>query len=82
MSELSNLTLSVLAEAGQNLGAPALIHQFQRLERDIGRAALPPLQPRAPHAADARGTAFLQAMDHPSVRAIAPPSRPPARQPA
>ena len=72
----------MLAEAGQKLGAPALIHQFQRLERGIGAQLYHRSSPGHLMRPTARGTALLQAMDHPSVRAIAPPARPPARQSA
>jgi hypothetical protein len=59
----------------------ALIHQFQRLERDIGATLYHRSSPGHPMRPTARGNALLQALGHPAVRALAPSQRD-ASQPA
>jgi DNA-binding transcriptional LysR family regulator len=53
----------------------ALIHQFQRLERDIGATLYHRSSSGHPMRPTARGNAFLSALDHPAVRALAPLQR-------
>jgi hypothetical protein len=64
--------------AARQLGAhhSTLIHQFQRLERDIGAPLYYRSSPGHPMRPTARGSALIQALDRPAVLAIAPP--PPA----
>jgi|GEM_PF-953381 len=59
--------------AATHLGAhqSALIHQFHRLERDIGGQLYHRSAPGRPMRPTERGTALLQALNQPSVRAIA-----------
>jgi TniQ/Bacterial regulatory helix-turn-helix protein, lysR family len=72
-----------VSAAAQQIGAhpSALIHQFQRLERDIGATLYHRSSPGHPMRPTARGNALLQALGHPAVRALAPP-QPDASQPA
>jgi DNA-binding transcriptional LysR family regulator len=64
-----------IGTAARQIGAhpSALIHQFQRLERDIGARLSHRPSPGHPMRPTARGNALLQALDHPAVRALAPP---------
>jgi hypothetical protein len=66
-----------IGTAARQIGAhpSALIHQFQRLERDIGATLYHRSSPGHPMRPTARGNALLQALDHPAVRALAPPQR-------
>jgi hypothetical protein len=59
-----------IGTAARQIGAhpSALIHQFQRLERDIGATLYHRSSPGHP----ARGSALIQDLKHPAVRAIAP----------
>jgi hypothetical protein len=63
-----------IGAAAQHLAAhtSALIHQFQRLEQDIGEQLYHRSSPGQPMRPTGRGTALIQALDHPAVRAIAP----------
>ncbi|HVA61366.1 MAG TPA: hypothetical protein VNG13_12650 [Mycobacteriales bacterium] len=72
-----------IGTAARQIGAhpSALIHQFQRLERDIGATLYHRFSPGHPMWPTARGNALLQALGHPAVRALAPPQRD-ASQPA
>jgi hypothetical protein len=60
--------------AARQIGAhpSALIHQFQRLEQDIGAQLYQRPSPGHPMRPTARGSALIQALDHPAVRAITP----------
>ena len=64
-----------IGTAARQIGAhpSALIHQFQRPERDIGATLYHRSSPGHPMRPTARGTALLQALDQPAVRALAPP---------
>jgi hypothetical protein len=64
--------------AARQIGAhpSALIHQFQRLEQDIGTRLYRRSSSGQPMRPTARGSALIQALEHPTVRAITPP--PPA----
>jgi hypothetical protein len=72
-----------IGTAARQIGAhpSALIHQFQRLERDIGAMLYHRSSPGHPMRPTARGNALLQALGQPAVRALAPP-QPDASQPA
>jgi Bacterial regulatory helix-turn-helix protein, lysR family len=81
------MACSAIGAAARQIGAhpSALIHQFQRLERDIGATLYHRSSPGHPMRPTARGNALLQALDHPAVRALAPPpqdaSRPAGQDP-
>lgn len=66
-----------IGAAARQIGAhpSALIHQFQRLERDIGATLYHRSSPGHPMRPTPRGNALLQALEHPAVRAIAPPQQ-------
>jgi hypothetical protein len=68
------MAFPTIQAAAAHLGAhqSALIHQFHRLERDIGGKLYHRSAPGQPMRPTGRGTALLQALNQPSVRAIAP----------
>jgi hypothetical protein len=75
------MTCHSVGAAARQLGAhpSTLIHQFHRLELEIGAPLYHRATPTHPMRPTSRGAALLQALDHPAVRAIAPP--PPAEAP-
>jgi nitroreductase len=72
-----------VSAAAQQIGVhpSALIHQFQRLERDIGAMLYHRSSPGHPMRPTDRGNALLQTLDQPAVRAL-PPQQRDASQPA
>ncbi len=60
----------------------ALIHQFRRLERDIGTALYQPSAPCQPMRPTRRGTALLTAIARPDIQALATEHAPEASGPA
>lgn len=67
------MAFPTIEAAAAHLGThqSALIHQFHRLERDIGGQLYHRSTPGQPMRPTNRGTALLQALNQPSVRAIA-----------
>lgn len=59
-------------EAATHLGAhqSALVHQFRRLERDIGARLYHASAPGRPMRPTRRGTALLNTLDRPDIRAL------------
>jgi hypothetical protein len=69
------MTCNSIGAAARQIGAhpSALIHQMHRLELEIGAPLYHRATPAHAMRPTTRGAALLQALDHPAVRAIAPP---------
>ena len=67
------MTFPTIGAAAVHLGAhqSALVHQFRRLERDIGADLYHRSHPRQPMRPTARGAALLDALKQPGVAALA-----------
>jgi DNA-binding transcriptional ArsR family regulator len=67
------MAFPTIEAAATHLGAcqSALIHQFRRLERDIGARLYYPSAPRQPMRPTRRGAALLQALSRPDTQALA-----------
>jgi hypothetical protein len=72
------MTFPTIEAAASHLGAhqSALIHQFRRLERDIGAQLYHPSTPRQPMQPTPRGTALLAALARPDIHAAATANAP------
>jgi hypothetical protein len=66
------MTFPTIEAAAASLGAhqSTLVHQFRRLERDIGATLYYPATPRQAMRPTRRGAALLRALDRPEVRAL------------
>ena len=73
------MTFPIIQAAATHLGAhqSALVHQFRRLERDIGAALYHPSTPRCPMRPTQRGAALLHALAQPEIRDLASAPGPP-----
>ncbi len=67
------MTFPAIEAAATHIGAhqSALIHQFRRLERDIGAQLYHPSTPRQPMRPTPRGAALLAALARPDIHAAA-----------
>jgi hypothetical protein len=67
------MTFPAIEAADGHLGAhqSALVHQFKRLERDIGGKLYHRSTPRQPMRPTRRGAALLRALSRPGIRALA-----------
>jgi DNA-binding transcriptional LysR family regulator len=72
------MTFRTIEAAAAHLGAhqSVLVNQLQRLERDIGAKLFQRSTPRRPMRPTRRGTALLDALARPEVRAIAQTPQP------
>lgn len=72
------MTFPTIEAAATHIGAhqSALIHQFRRLERDIGAPLYHPSTPRQPMRPTPRGAALLAALARPGIHAAATASAP------
>jgi hypothetical protein len=66
------MTFPTIDTAAASLGThqSALVHQFKRLERDVGAKLYHPSTPRQAMRPTRRGAALLRALDRPDVRAL------------
>ncbi len=64
------MTFPTIAAAARDLGAhqSALVHQFRRLERDIGAKLYHPSTPRQGMRPTHRGAALLRELERPEIR--------------
>jgi DNA-binding transcriptional LysR family regulator len=78
------MTFPTIEAAAAHLGAhqSALIHQFRRLERDVGGKLHHRSTPRQPMRATQRGAILLAALSQPDIHAIATGNAPDVSGPA
>lgn len=67
------MTFPTIEAAALHLGAhqSALVHQFKRLERDIGAKLYHRATPRQPMRPTPRGTVLIEELSRPGTRALA-----------